>query len=769
MRLTLRTLLAYLDDILPAAETKELGEKIAGSPMAAQLVDRIRDVMRRRRLTAPEIDGAGGGIEPNLVAEYLDNSLPPDRVADVERVCLESDVNLAEVAACHQVLTLVLGEPVDIAGRLRERMYALGPQGTPLDVPEPSSSKNVRETNAREQLAAIQGAQKKSKPAPAAKPAGSRVPDYLRTPLWRRVLPWMIVPLLLLAYLALFWNDPTFFPLGKKAVKDQNARVAANEKGDAKRANAVKARQETPAPADEDAATAAVAATDNDLPNLPVDPEPPADESPMPAATNPPNQTEAGAVGEAVAPAKPQDGAPAEPPSAATETPAADAATPADAAPPQIDLQPTDGIVLRFDPRSEQWFPLQADQDPPAGAPVVVPEPFRAELTLADLPLRVLALGGTRLAPLGETAAAAAGFDLAQGRLRISGDTAAANDAAKMMFALRLGQGLWRIEPLTPDTVIGIEALPLQPSGEGQDLSSRTPQGVVYVAAGAARVADAADRVEVASAGNRLILTPSEGAAGAMPPPGEPLAAAPEDAAPSPAEAATPEPAATSETGDGTEPSPEAAPAEAPTSVEPLPPLGLPEWLTPREPTSAAKRAMASFKGEFIPDAPASSSLVPAVRNRNFNIAEPAAKALGLIEDVDGLVKTLRDAEHEEAILAAVDGLRNWLGRSPDNAAVLRDRLEATFAREGMVETLDKLLWGYGPEDAKDTPTAQQLVDWLSHPEPVVRELAFYHIKRLSGRTLNYNPLATQSQRAGAVNQWRAFVARHGGLVVSQE
>ncbi len=37
--------------------------------------------MRRRRLTAPTLSGPGVGIDPNTVAEYLDNTLPPDGVA----------------------------------------------------------------------------------------------------------------------------------------------------------------------------------------------------------------------------------------------------------------------------------------------------------------------------------------------------------------------------------------------------------------------------------------------------------------------------------------------------------------------------------------------------------------------------------------------------------------------------------------------------------------------------------------------------------------
>ena len=134
MRLTLRTLLAYLDDTLEPNEIKEIGQKVAESDAAQELVARIKQTTRRRRLTPPPASGPGAKFDANTIAEYLDNELSTELVAELEKTCLESDVHLAEVASCHQILTLVLGEPALVPPTARERMYGLvkGPEAIPF-------------------------------------------------------------------------------------------------------------------------------------------------------------------------------------------------------------------------------------------------------------------------------------------------------------------------------------------------------------------------------------------------------------------------------------------------------------------------------------------------------------------------------------------------------------------------------------------------------------------------------------------------------------
>lgn len=125
MRLTLRTLLAYLDDILEDGDIQTLKAKIEESGLATQLIARIRNSVDHREIGALSPDAIGPLENANVMGEYLDSTLSPEQIAEIEQLCMESDTSLAEAAACHQILTVVLGEPAQVKDSLRQQIYDL--------------------------------------------------------------------------------------------------------------------------------------------------------------------------------------------------------------------------------------------------------------------------------------------------------------------------------------------------------------------------------------------------------------------------------------------------------------------------------------------------------------------------------------------------------------------------------------------------------------------------------------------------------------------
>ena len=97
--------------MLPDDEQRELGAKVSSSVVATHLVDRIRAAVNRTAIGAPRADGRGLTEDPNSVAEYLDNTLSSDQLEAFERICIESEVHLAEVAACHRLLAELARDP----------------------------------------------------------------------------------------------------------------------------------------------------------------------------------------------------------------------------------------------------------------------------------------------------------------------------------------------------------------------------------------------------------------------------------------------------------------------------------------------------------------------------------------------------------------------------------------------------------------------------------------------------------------------------------
>lgn len=125
MKLTLRTLLAYIDNLLPASTTEEFEAALNESEVANNLCKRIRTVMVRPELGAPDVLDKGPLLDPNITADYLDNVLNSTDAPGFEKLCINSDRQLAEVGACHQILTVVQVEPAEVDPAWREDIYRL--------------------------------------------------------------------------------------------------------------------------------------------------------------------------------------------------------------------------------------------------------------------------------------------------------------------------------------------------------------------------------------------------------------------------------------------------------------------------------------------------------------------------------------------------------------------------------------------------------------------------------------------------------------------
>ncbi|MEZ6138639.1 MAG: hypothetical protein R3C53_27460 [Pirellulaceae bacterium] len=122
MRLTLRTLLAYHHGVLGAADHEDLHRRIQQNEDAGRLLRRIDTLTKQSQVIAPRLDkGAPGelGSDPNSIAEYLDDALHGTKVPELERICLESDEHLAELAHCHELLVAAMRTQVTVPNALR--------------------------------------------------------------------------------------------------------------------------------------------------------------------------------------------------------------------------------------------------------------------------------------------------------------------------------------------------------------------------------------------------------------------------------------------------------------------------------------------------------------------------------------------------------------------------------------------------------------------------------------------------------------------------
>ena len=771
MRLTLRTLLAYLDDLLEPAQAREIGEKISESGYASALVDRIREVMRRRRLTAPDAKSPSGGLDPNSVAEYLDNTLEPDAVADVEKVCLDSDVHLAEVAASHQILTLVLGEPVDVPTRTRERMYALGPS------PKPAGSNGHALVEGDSKVGSDSTLTVPRRPAAkhgasSAESFTSSIPDYLRpVPLWRRMAPVAVGVLVGAIWLGVVYFDPSI-QFGKSS--DTGNTVAQLDQGDDavggdSLTDGASIAKQPGNPTSEPAAqgNTTTPAITEPMPGEQIEPEvvankPPRDVTelngfdpgmrpvttvaplPNPTAPTVPSGTQVASTSPGPdVPTLPESSMPTVGTSvAATTAPVligssvsapsttsprtTSAIPPGNATKPEVIVKPTvpapellytsrEGILARA--ADEGWLTMPRRTAVRVGDRVASLEPFSALLEISSLDLLIELQGGTVVEFLGATEDEQVSLRLLSGRISLQRRSPETN-TEPVVVGLQLIDEPCRLTLRTSTARCGAELTAVEANAYEKELGEDRYTGNLFVVNG--RVGFVGNL-----AGNVALTGPSW------------FPLTPVD-------------------------------RRVMADKNDLPPLlTVPDWLDPsRVGISSTQRRYASrFEKEIDVEQPLQDSIPSIVKSNIPAISELAVQSMVSAGMYNQLVQVLAEAEFLEARSAAITGLRRWLPAAPENRETLRAALQQRFPLD-QVDTLYRLLWGYSEDDARNPATSRLLVDWLGHDNQVIRQLAFDQIYRLTGQRYDYRPINPANQRKVAVDRWYTHLERSKGALL---
>ena len=132
MRLTLRTLIAFRDQVLPEAQQNHLADRIQEVDFAKQLLNRCEAALPNSRVSDELML-----LDGNITANYLDSVLNDAATQRFEQVALTDDNLLSEVAECHEILS-GYEEQIhsDADGKCRQRLHGLQP-GAVADAPVP--------------------------------------------------------------------------------------------------------------------------------------------------------------------------------------------------------------------------------------------------------------------------------------------------------------------------------------------------------------------------------------------------------------------------------------------------------------------------------------------------------------------------------------------------------------------------------------------------------------------------------------------------------
>ncbi|WP_397571118.1 hypothetical protein [Schlesneria sp. T3-172] len=734
MRLTLRTLLAYLDDVLEPADTKIIGQKIQESPVAQVLVSRIREVMRRRRLKAPDVSGPEIGIDPNIVSQYLDTTLPPELYADVERVLLSSDELLAEVAACHQVLPVWLANPIELSNESRESLYALGPVDASSQLNVPAEKGVASRSRTPESISIRNGVANPARGAAThshdVDESVKTVPDYLKPSPWPlRIFPSAVVGLLaILCFLLLAPGLITGLKQAKNEIERKEVRGKSEVTETVTDAEPMVAADKSLVATDESrtelAADSRPVATPESAiaparPSIPegLDPMPPPDEPdveelPAPVGATVPKQTEQ--VPEPAQPEEPHVDVPA-PAVAVNQLPTfLKEGEPV----PQVDVAyaSNEGVLARLDAK-RQWLVVPHRSALNVGEFLTTFEPFEATLDFDKGRLRTTLIGNTAVYVMNPAQSGIPGLGIRKGQLifqqgrQDNGNTAA--------IGVNIGRDLWKLELVDSDTVCGLEVTPRE-AIEFQKLhDEHWYQATLYVISGRAKWTSALGHSQDIRDHQALIILPEK---------------------------------------------------DVQIRSNPISFTSVPDWCDNSKRKALPIRRYQSqvqFEKMFELNQPIDESMLTVVKtSKSPKLAELAAQSLSAIENCPALVATLASCPHEEARFVARDGLRQWLPMHPENGAQLMKELELHYP-PAEAEAIFEMLWGFTRDDVTNSRTTSwKFVNWMRSPKAEIRELADFWVERLTGRKTEFRALGgTPAQRETQVHRLEELIERNNGLI----
>jgi hypothetical protein len=767
-------MLAYMDDILDPDDAREIGKKIEESEFATNLLHRARDVMRRLRLGAPSVADRGPGLDPNTVAEYLDNTLPGDRVPDFEKICLESDVHLAEVAACHQVLTLVLGEPAEIEAASRQRMYgvpgllAVQEKAVAAAAAMPPGA-TVKEDKSPERKTEDTTPVGKTEETPALAESllphsKYAVPEYLRDPPGaRRALPWKFVAVLALLVivlgLALLWRGSSLASLlGMKAPEQPVANVAVADKARAD----LPVVKDQPSPKGNESRPGAGVAKSPPVaaaPVLPAAPQPGAESKAPGGAAKPvasiapaERPAERGKLAEKqpIAP-----GAGAATPPAAVMSPVATAETkgpavPAAATPPA--LVPAPPAAAKLVPAGKS---MAAASLPNPGA-IIPPKP-RPEETPPELaplpPERVGRLVEDKAVLLQYDSVADVWHRMPPHSVLVSSQPLLALPAFKSTLALAIPVmvnvlGGTELE-LMPNDVTGVPGLDvhfgrliIRPVSEAKvrlRLRIGPRQGVLTLKSGESSVAIEAARFR--QPGTNPELQPGPLWARLYTTKGE---------------------ISWEESGAHRPPISVPAPQRIMLDSRPISPLvdtAPPAWTMAADENTwtDAKAAPVIEQAMQQWDRPVALTLRELAEHRKMEVSRLAIRCMGYIGHFDRMLEMLNSLDQKINWPVYIQELQQAVDRGPETAAQVRLALEKRYPQEPA--KLYQMLWGYTAQDLQNGRVAE-LVDYLDNELLIYRVVSFYNLEKLVGVGLAYHPDYPPAKRQASVAKWRERIPK---------